>query len=191
MDGQPVQIHSPEDALACGIGLVPEDRKLQGLILGMSVEQNMTLSSLKELEFMGVLSARREHEMARDFVSRLAVRTPTTSQRVRNLSGGNQQKVVLAKVLARRPKVLMLDEPTRGIDVGGKREIYRLIDELKRDGIAIIVVSSELPELIGIADRILVMSEGHITGEFDRAHATEELLMHAAVPSSERTHAMP
>ncbi len=181
-------IQSPGEALDLGLGLVPEDRKHQGLILGMSVAQNMSLSNLEAFETAKLLSTERERAMAQSAVETLAIRTPSVAQAVRNLSGGNQQKVVLAKVLSRKPKVLMLDEPTRGIDVGGKREIYRLIDELKRDGIAIIVVSSELPELLGIADRVMVLCEGRKTGEFSRAEATEERLMEAAVPASVTSH---
>ncbi len=184
IDGQQVTIGSPEDAFHLGIGLVPEDRKHQGLVLGMSVQHNMSLSHLAKVESFGLLSSKRERAMAESYIEQLSIRTPGVAQTVRNLSGGNQQKVVLAKVLSRDPKILLLDEPTRGIDVGGKREIYRLIDQLKKEGIAIVVVSSELPELLGIADRIVVMCEGKKTGQFDRSTATEELLMHAAVPTT-------
>ena len=183
IDGEQVAIASPEDALAKGVGLVPEDRKSQGLVLGMSVQHNMSLSNLADLEAGGLLSTNLERQQSQTFVDRLAIRTPGLTPAVRNLSGGNQQKVVLAKVLSRKPKILLLDEPTRGIDVGAKREIYGLIDQLKQEGIAIVVVSSELPELLGIADRILVMCEGRQAGEFDRAIATEELLMRVAVPT--------
>ena len=128
------------------------------------------------------LSSRVERAHAEQYVDRFAIRTPSVRQTVRNLSGGNQQKVVLAKVLSSQPRVLLLDEPTRGIDVNAKREIYGLIDELKRQGLAIVVVSSELPELLGIADRIMVMCEGRKTAEFGRSEATEEAVMRAAVP---------
>ncbi len=184
IDGKVAAIRSPQDALRQGLGLVPEDRKSQGLILGMSVLHNMSLSNLADLESCWLLSRTREQSQGHGFVQRLSVRTPSLTQTVRNLSGGNQQKVVLAKVLSRKPKVLMLDEPTRGIDVGGKREIFRLIDQLKQEGIAIVVVSSELPELLGIADRIVVMCEGCKSGEFERSDANEERLMQVAVPSS-------
>ena len=183
IDGEHVAIASPEDALKKGVGLVPEDRKSQGLVLGMSVQHNMSLSNLADLESGGLLSHSRERQQAQTFIERLAIRTPGLTPAVRNLSGGNQQKVVLAKVLSRKPKILLLDEPTRGIDVGAKREIYGLIDQLKKEGIAIVVVSSELPELLGIADRIVVMCEGRHAGEFDRTSATEELLMRVAVPT--------
>ncbi len=150
----------------------------------MSVAQNISLSSLSEIESGGLLSSRRERNHAQSFVEQFSIRTPNVAQRVGALSGGNQQKVVLSKVLSRKPGVLMLDEPTRGIDVSAKREIYALIDRLKQDGMAIVVVSSELPELLGIADRILVMCEGKKTGEFDRSAANEMVLMEAAVPGA-------
>ncbi len=182
IDGEATLVRSPEQALRHGLGLVPEDRKHQGLILGMSVAQNMSLSNLRAMESAGLLSGRREREHAECFVQQFSIKTPTVAQLVRALSGGNQQKVVLSKVLSRNPKVLMLDEPTRGIDVSAKREIYALLDRLKREGMAVIVVSSELPELLGIADRFLVMCEGRKTAEFTRSEANEEQLMHAAVP---------
>jgi ribose transport system ATP-binding protein len=175
---------SPEQALQSGLGLVPEDRKHQGLILGMSVEQNISLSNLSDMETAGLLSGRLERDHAQSFIEQFSIRTPNVTQHVRALSGGNQQKVVLSKVLSRKPGVLMLDEPTRGIDVSAKREIYGQIDRLKQQGIAIVVVSSELPELLGIADRIMVMCEGRKTGEFDRSAANEEVLMRAAVPQT-------
>jgi ribose transport system ATP-binding protein len=165
-----------------GIGLAPEDRKQEGLVLQLSVEKNISLSSLTQMERGLFLSSRMERAHVDKYVDRLVIRTPSVRQAVRSLSGGNQQKVVLAKVLSSQPRVLLLDEPTRGIDVNAKREIYGLVDELKRQGLAIVVVSSELPELLGIADRIMVMCEGRKTAEFDRAEATEEDVMRAAVP---------
>jgi ribose transport system ATP-binding protein len=182
VDGQNCSIRSPSDAMRHGIGLGPEDRKQDGLVLEMSVEQNISLSSLKQMERGLFLSSRAERTHADGYVNRFAIRTPSVRQTVRNLSGGNQQKVVLAKVLSAQPRVLLLDEPTRGIDVNARREIYGLIDELKRQGLAIVVVSSELPELLGIADRIMVMCEGRKTAEFGRSEATEEAVMRAAVP---------
>ena len=181
IDGQVHTITSPAEALRSGLGLVPEDRKHQGLILGMSVAQNISLSNLAAMETAYLISGKRERAQAQSYVQQFTIRTPDIAQPVGTLSGGNQQKVVLSKVLSRNPHVLMLDEPTRGIDVGAKREIYELIDQLKRQGIAIVMVSSELPELLGIADRILVMCEGRKTGEFERSEATEEVLMRAAV----------
>ena len=184
VDGTECAIRCPNDAMRHGIGLVPEDRKQDGLLLEMSVEQNISLSSLRKMERGLFLNSRVERVHAEKYVDRFAIRTPSVRQTVRNLSGGNQQKVVLAKVLSFQPRVLLLDEPTRGIDVNAKREIYGLIDELKRQGLAIVVASSELPELLGIADRIMVMCEGRKTAEFGRDQATEEAVMGAAVPGA-------
>lgn len=184
IDGNVSVITSPEQAISGGLGLVPEDRKHQGLILDMSVGQNISLSNLAEMETAWLLSEKREREHAQSYIEQLSIRTPSVTQRVGALSGGNQQKVVLSKVLSRKPRVLMLDEPTRGIDVNAKREIYGLIDRLKHEGIAIVIVSSELPELLGIADRIMVMCEGRKTGAFERSAATEEVLMRVAVPGA-------
>ncbi len=182
VDGKECPIRSPGDAMRHGMGLAPEDRKREGLVLQMSVEQNISLSSLVQMERGFFLSSRVERAHAEKYVERFAIRAPSVRQMVRNLSGGNQQKVVLAKVLSSQPRVLLLDEPTRGIDVAAKREIYGLIDELKHRNLAIVVVSSELPELLGIADRILVMCEGRKTAEFGRSEATEQSVMRAAVP---------
>lgn len=182
VDGKECEILSPKDAVRCGIGLVPEDRKREGLVLQMSVEHNISLPSLMRMERGLLLSSRIERAHAEQCVQRFGIRTPSVRRSVRSLSGGNQQKVVLAKVLSTRPQILLLDEPTRGIDVAAKREIYELIDELKHRNLAIVVVSSELPELLGVADRIMVMCQGRKTAEFDRHEATEETVMRAAVP---------
>lgn len=184
LDNKPCSITSPEQALRNGLGLVPEDRKRQGLILGMSVEDNISLSNLADFESAYLLSTTRSREHAKSFVDQFSIRTPSVEHRAGNLSGGNQQKVVLSKVLARKPTVLMLDEPTRGIDVNAKREIYGVINRLKLEGMAIMVVSSELPEILGIADRILVLCEGRKTAELERSEANEETLMRAAVPGA-------
>jgi len=180
--GEAAVIRSPHDALAAGIVLAPEDRKADGLVLGMSVAENVSLSSLDRATRFGLVSRRLEKARAAAAVARLAIKTPSTAQRVGTLSGGNQQKVVLAKGLACDPRVLLLDEPTRGIDIGAKREIYTLIDDLARGGMAILVASSELPEILGISDRILVLAEGRVTAEFRRGAATEQALLHAAIP---------
>jgi ribose transport system ATP-binding protein len=182
--GEPVQIRSPQQAIAAGVALAPEDRKAEGVVLSMSVGHNATLACLKSVSRGGFLHSRREHDLAESYIRRLNVKTPSLDQIIRNLSGGNQQKVVLAKWLAAGPKVLLLDEPTRGIDLGAKREIYATIDELAHAGLGIVVASSELPELLGIADRILVLSEGRVAGEFTRETATEEALLRAALPTS-------
>lgn len=175
-------LRSPTDAMKHGIGLVPEDRKEQGLVLGLSIANNISLSNMGVIEKLSFLHRGREEQHAEQYVSKLAIKTPSVHQAARALSGGNQQKVVLARVLSTHPCVLLLDEPTRGIDVNAKREIYALIDQLKQQGMAIVVVSSELPELLGISDRMLVMCAGRVTAEFRRGEATEEKLMQAAVP---------
>ncbi len=182
--GKECTIRSPGDAMRHGIGLVPEDRKREGLVLQLSVQQNISLSCLAQMERGLLLNGRAERSHADKYVERFAIRTPSVRRTVRSLSGGNQQKVVLAKVLSSQPRVLLLDEPTRGIDVNAKREIYGLIDELKHQNLAIVVVSSELPEILGIADRIMVMCEGRKTAEFGRTEATEQAVMRAAVPGA-------
>jgi len=180
--GVPVKIHSPQDAIAAGLALAPEDRKADGVVLGLSIAHNTTLSCLPKIERMGLLQPQLERELVGNYVERLRVKTPSIHQTVVNLSGGNQQKVVLAKWLATKPKVLLLDEPTRGIDINAKKEIYTLIDELAQSGLAVVMVSSELPEILGIADRIMVLCEGRKTAEFSRAEATEEKVVKAALP---------
>jgi ABC-type sugar transport system ATPase subunit len=182
IEGRPVVIASPEDAIAAGLALAPEDRKADGLVLGLSVAHNTTLACLRKTERMGLLQPQLERELVGNYVSRLHVKTPSLNQAVINLSGGNQQKVVLAKWLATEPKILLLDEPTRGIDINAKREIYTLIEELARGGLGVVMVSSELPEILGIADRIIVLCEGRKTAEFQRGAATEEMIMKAALP---------
>ncbi len=183
VDGKPTAIRSPRQAIAAGIALAPEDRKAEGLVLSMSVAENTTLASLANVVRGGLISRRRERELAAGFVQRLGVKTPSLDQIIRNLSGGNQQKVVLAKWLAARPRVLLLDEPTRGIDLGAKREIYATIDRLAHEGLGVLMASSELPEVLGVADRIVVLCEGRIAGEYLRGEATEEALLKAALPT--------
>jgi ribose transport system ATP-binding protein len=183
VDGRPVTIRSPREAIAAGLALAPEDRKAEGLVLSMGVAENVSLPSLAQATRFGLLRPRRERQLVGSYVARLQVKTPSLRQRVRNLSGGNQQKVVLAKWLATRPKVLLLDEPTRGIDVGAKKELYALIGELARSGLGVIMVSSELPEILAIADRSVVLAEGRVAGEFHRGRATVEAILHAALPA--------
>lgn len=184
LDGRRIKVKSPTDAIRHGIGFVTEDRKLEGLIMQMSVAASVSLASLKQTELFGLLSGRRERRLAQEYVDRLRIKTPSVRQAVENLSGGNQQKVVIAKWLATNPRVLLLDEPTRGVDVNAKNEIYRLIGELAQAGLAIVMVSSELPEIITVADRIIVLSEGKQTAEFTPSQANEELIMNAAIPKS-------
>ncbi len=178
--GKPVTIRTPQDAIKQGIGLVTEDRKQQGLVLGMSVRENDTLANLGALSTLGFVRQREERAVAEKYRVDLAIKTPSNEQTVQNLSGGNQQKVVLAKWLYTGSKILIFDEPTRGIDVGAKSEIYKLMNELAAQGVAIIMISSELPEVLGMSDRIIVMHEGKITGQLMRAEATQEKIMHLA-----------
>jgi len=178
LNGTPVRIRSPQDARSLGIGYVPEDRKVQGLVPGMTVRDNVTLAVLRQLARAGHVVDRSVLEgVARRYVHELHLRPPRTDLPVGSLSGGNQQKVVLAKWLAVDLKVLLLDEPTRGIDVGAKAEIHGLIDELAHRGMAILLISSELPEVLAMSDRILVMSEGRLVGELSREEATQERIL--------------
>lgn len=182
LDGNLLAIRSPRDAIGAGIGLLTEDRKLQGLVLGHSVRENFGLPNLQRLSRRGFVQLGREREEFADYVRALQIKTPHGEQPAGHLSGGNQQKVVLAKWLARNCEVLIFDEPTRGIDVGAKYEIYLLMNELAAQGKAIIMISSEMPEVLGMADRILVMHDGRVTGEIaDVAHATQEQVMQLAV----------
>ena len=184
LEGTELSISSPYDAIEAGIALVPEDRKRQGLVLDMSVAASISLACIGQVERLGLLSNRLERGLAEDYTNRLRIKTASEKQSVKNLSGGNQQKVVISKWLATKPKVLLLDEPTRGIDVNAKNEIYRLISELAAAGLAIVMSSSELPEIMTIADRMIVVSEGRKTAEFSRAEATEESILRAALPRS-------
>ena len=184
LEGTELSISSPYDAIEAGIALVPEDRKLQGLVLDMSVAASISLACIGQVERLGFLSNGLERTLAKDYTKRLRIKTASERQSVKNLSGGNQQKVVISKWLATKPKVLLLDEPTRGIDVNAKNEIYRLIGELAAAGLAIVMSSSELPEIMTIADRIIVISEGSKTAEFSHAEATEEAILRAALPRS-------
>lgn len=181
LNGEPVTIRRPSQAIQHGIGLVPEDRKGQGLFLGMRVSENIVMPILRDIANVIFVRWRDVKETSEEYVQRLDIRTPSIRQTVRNLSGGNQQKTVIAKWLTLDPKILILDEPTRGIDVGAKSEIYRLMNQLAARGVSIIMISSELPEVLGISDRILVMHEGRVTGEFVATEATQDDLMQAAI----------
>jgi ABC-type sugar transport system ATPase subunit len=179
--GRTVRARSPRDAIRAGMALLPEDRKRQGLILGQSVVTNITLPVVSRLERWGLLDRRRMGALARQFAGALRIVTPSLDRRVAYLSGGNQQKVVLAKWLATRSEVVIFDEPTRGIDVGAKIEVYQLMSDLVARGAGILMISSELPEILGMSDRILVMRRGRVAGEFSREDATAERLMTAAL----------
>jgi ribose transport system ATP-binding protein len=183
LNGRRLSVRHPVDAIAAGLFLIPEDRRIHGLVLSASVRENVALPSLSALSWLSLVSARRERELAQAMCQRLNIRTPGTEQTVGLLSGGNQQKVVLAKWLAQTPRVLILDEPTRGIDVGAKTEIYGLMDRLASQGVAILMISSDLEEVLGMSDRVLVMHEGRLAGEVGRADMSEEAIMHLATGS--------
>jgi len=184
LNGKERRFKSAADALKAGIALVPEDRKKDGLVLDQCIRKNMSLTVLDKMEKAGFLRDKKELAMANQYIESLQIKTPSAEQTVKNLSGGNQQKVVLAKYLATEPQVLMLDEPTRGIDINAKAEIYKLIASLAESGLGIIVVSSEVPEILAVSDRILVMAEGKLTAEFRIAEANEDKILKAAIPQS-------
>jgi len=178
--GKEVSPASPQEAIEAGLALVPEDRKQQGVVLGLPVRENLSLASLRRDQRMGFLNEARELAVSAEMTAAMRIKTPNDRQVVRFLSGGNQQKVVLGKWLAIQPRLLFLDEPTRGIDVGAKQEIYKLMEELARKGVAILFVSSEMEEILGLSDRVLVMHEGRIAGELRREQLSEEAVMHLA-----------
>jgi len=181
LDGQLVNIRSARDAIRNGIYLVPEDRRIAGLIVDMPIRENITLPALSRYSSAGLVSKSRESRRAKEMCERLKVKAPSTETKAANLSGGNQQKVVLAKWLSLDPKLLIFDEPTRGIDVGAKSEIYQLMRDLAASGVAIMMISSDMEEILRESDRIAVMHEGTITGVLDRADASEEAVMRLAV----------
>lgn len=187
LEGREVHIASPQDAIASGIGLVPEDRKQQALFLGLAVRTNLSITADERISSLGVfISNAKEEKLVEEYRRLLNIRMASPDQIIGNLSGGNQQKVVLARWLALRPRVLIVDEPTRGIDIGAKVEVHNLLIQMAKSGIAIIVISSELPEILALADRIVTMREGRVTGEMMREHATQETLMALMTIGSER-----
>jgi ribose transport system ATP-binding protein len=186
MNGKPISIHKPMDAIRAGIALVTEDRKDEGLLLPLSVNENLALPNLGLLSSFGFMKRSKERELSDSMIKQLLIKTPNSEQRVGALSGGNQQKVVIGKWLATNPQVLILDEPTRGVDIGAKKEIYDLMNKLASQGVAILMISSELPEVLGMSDRILVMHEGRISGEFSREEATQEQIMLCATGGGKR-----
>ncbi|MFI0429305.1 sugar ABC transporter ATP-binding protein [Mariniflexile sp. HMF6888] len=181
IENKEVKIRSVMDAIKNGMGLVPEDRKEDGLVLQMEISKNVSMATVDSVVKNGFLNTALESLLSKKYIESLKIKTPSEKQLSKNLSGGNQQKVVLSKWLATTPKILFLDEPTRGIDVSAKNEIYHLINKLAKDGLGIVVVSSELPEIMSISDRILVLSDSRITGEFNQENASEEAIMKAAV----------
>ncbi len=188
LEGEPLKLGSVRQSMRRGIGLLPEDRKRQGLVLMMSCRTNLSMAMLDRVSFMGLLNGRRERNIAEDFFEKLRVRAPSIETPVSGLSGGNQQKIAISKWLARGAKLLIVDEPTRGVDVGAKAAIHQLIDDLARQGVAIMLISSELPEVVNLSRRILVMRNGRLVGEIPREKATQEsvLRLMAGVDGSER-----
>ncbi|MBD0282708.1 MAG: sugar ABC transporter ATP-binding protein [Thermoleophilaceae bacterium] len=180
IDGRRLPAGKPLTAMRAGIGFVPEDRRQQGLVMDLSIARNATMTRMRALSRLGIIGSGAENRLAREWATRLRLKFHRLENPVRFLSGGNQQKVVLAKWLATEPKVLILDEPTRGIDVGTKAEVHRLMSELASHGLAVLMISSELPEVLGMADRVLVMHEGRLTAELSRADADEESVIRAA-----------
>ena len=192
VNGRRVEIHSPTDAVRLGIAYLSEDRKRYGLALGMDVETNIVLASLQKfMASFGRVDTKATRAAATQRVEALGIKTPSVHQRVRNLSGGTQQKVVIAKWLTADTEILIFDEPTRGIDVGAKNEIYHLLNELAREGKSIIMISSELPEILRMSHRIIVMCEGRLTGELSGADATQEAIMTFATQRAPVTAAVP
>ncbi|OKL35642.1 D-xylose ABC transporter ATP-binding protein [Domibacillus mangrovi] len=180
LKGEPIKIKEPKDAIKHGIAFVTEDRKEEGLVLPMSVKQNITLTSLKDVSSGPMMKRKNENEVADDMIKRLKIKTYHRNQLVETLSGGNQQKIVLAKWLLTNPQILILDEPTRGIDIGAKTEIYKLMDHLTQEGYSIIMISSEMPEVLGMSDRIIVLSEGKVMGTLSSIDATQEKILSLA-----------
>jgi rhamnose transport system ATP-binding protein len=185
INGRRLPNHKPTAAMKAGIGFVPEDRRQQGLVMDLSIARNATMTRMRQLSAGGIIRAAREKALASEWATRLQLKYHRLDDTVGTLSGGNQQKVVLAKWLATQPRLLIIDEPTRGIDVGTKAEVHRLISELASRGLAVLMISSELPEVLGMADRVLVMHEGRLTGEFSREEANEERIMRAATGQKE------
>lgn len=181
VSGEVIRLRGPGDAILNGLGFVPEDRKQEALLLGQSLKRNVSLTVPQRISRYGFVQERLEHPLVAGVVARLGVKTPSLEQAVGKLSGGNQQKVVFARWLVRAPKILILDEPTRGIDVGAKAEIYGLIHDLAASSVAILLISSELPEILGLTDRVLVMGGGRIVGQLDTEHATEEDVLRLAM----------
>jgi ribose transport system ATP-binding protein len=186
LEGSSLNIRSPQDAISNGIYLVTEDRRKTGLVLEMAIRENITLASTSRYASAGLIDRLAERKVAREMCSKLNIKAPSIDATVENLSGGNQQKVVLAKWLSLSPKILIFDEPTRGIDVGAKAEIYQLMRNLAESGVAIIMISSDMEEVLGESDRVAVMHEGAIAGILERDRCTEEAIMRLAVGQASR-----
>jgi ribose transport system ATP-binding protein len=186
-NGRHLRVSSPGGAIGFGIGLIPEDRKSQGVLLKMSVRENITYASLSRISSAGFINARLEREISEKYIAELRIKTPGDDQLVKNLSGGNQQKVILAKWMATKCDILIFDEPTRGIDVGAKQEIYKLMRSLSESGVSIIMISSDMSELLGMSDRIIVMNDGRVVGELISSEATQETVLEMASTKAEAT----
>jgi ribose transport system ATP-binding protein len=184
IEGEQVRLTDPRRAIHAGLALITEDRQGNGLILSMSVEQNLTLAALREVIHLCVLSREKERALSEEYVERLSIDVADLENPIGTLSGGNQQKVLLAKWLATRPRVLLLDEPTRGVDVGARHDLYLYLSKLAAEGVAIVMASSEMPELLSICDRIMVLREGRLSAIFDREEATREKILQAAAPAA-------
>jgi ribose transport system ATP-binding protein len=180
IDGEKVKINSPREAIERGISYLSEDRKKNGVALNLSIRENITMANLKVISSGGVINQKHEINTVEEFIKNLNIKTPSMEQKVKFLSGGNQQKVIIAKWLHTKAKIFIFDEPTRGIDVGAKIEVYQLINKLAREGNAVIIISSEMPEILGLSDRILVMNDGKCTAILDRKEATQEKVMYYA-----------
>lgn len=188
VDGSVVKADDPRSSIRAGVVLCPEDRKFDGIVQGRSIEENIAISARRHFSPFGLIRPKKEAELAETYIAKLRVRTPSRKQDILNLSGGNQQKVILGRWLAEQDiKVLIIDEPTRGIDVGAKAEIYEILYQLAESGMAIVVISSELPEVMGISDRIMVMCEGRIAASFDRANFNDRAILAAALPDKTAT----
>ena len=177
IDGKLIKARSPKDFIRSGIGLIPEDRKDQGLVTELSVAKNISMTIFKFISRFGIINQKKETNIARDYVNQLSIKTPSIDQEVKFLSGGNQQRVVIAKWLATNPKILIVDEPTRGIDVGAKAEIYKLLNDLSHQGVAILMISSEIPEIMAMSDRVLVIYQGRVRAELESKKINEEVIM--------------
>lgn len=183
-EGQKLDNITPDKAMAIGIGLLPEDRQKQGLLLDWSINRNISLSVLSKCQNGPVLAKKKEYEISGRLKELLAIKAPTTDTLTGALSGGNQQKVVVGKQLAADPKLIILDEPTKGVDVGSKAAIYEIMSDLAAQGLGILMISSEMPEVMNMSDRIYVMSEGKISAEFDPTDLTQDMILNAAMPGS-------
>lgn len=185
LEGKEVHIHRPADAMELGIGLLPEDRQLQGLILDWGIGSNITLPELRKYAKKGVFTQDKvSNQVAKELAERVDTKAVSVFDKASSLSGGNQQKVVVAKILASNLKVLIMDEPTKGVDVGAKAAIYEIMGDLAQQGYAIVMISSEMPEILGMCDRVFVMCDGRVTGELDRKEASQELILELAMSKS-------